>query len=220
MLMERTAKRDALFWDKVDIDPDEDACWPWKGAKHTAGYGIITETIDGVQLRHYAHKVSYEWAHGELPEGQIVRHRCDNPPCVNPAHLLSGTHQDNMDDMVERERHVGNRTIGPEDVVRMRERRAAGTPSGELAAEYGFSEQHVNAICRGRFWPDAGGPLTTRVILSDDLVLAILSEKGKMTQRDCAILHGVSKPAVQQIWSGFRRPKRGVEVNNEQYEAQ
>lgn len=207
MLMERTAKRDALFWDKVDQNTEEDACWPWTGARHQAGYGIITETIDGVQLRHYAHKVSYEWANGELPDGQIVRHRCDNPPCVRPSHLLSGTHQDNMDDMVERGRHVGARTIDETDVVLIRERRAAGTASSIIASEYGFSEQHVNAICRGRFWPEAGGPLTTRVLISDELLRSILERKGSMTQKECAELHGVSKPAVQQIWSGFRKPK-------------
>jgi hypothetical protein len=211
MLMERTAKRDALFWDKVDKDPGEDTCWPWNGATHEAGYGIITETVEGVQRRHYAHKVSYEWAHGELPKGQIVRHRCDNPPCVRPSHLLSGTHQDNMDDMVERGRHVGNRIIDEAGVILIRERRAAGTASSVLAAEYGFSEQHVNAICRGRFWPEAGGPITARVTISDDLLRAVLSNKGSMTQKECAEIHGISKPAVQQIWSGFRRAKTEIE---------
>lgn len=112
-----------------------------------------------------------------------------------------------MDDMVERGRHVGARTIDETDVVLIRERRAAGTTSSVLASEYGFSEQHVNAICRGRFWPEAGGPLTTRVLISDELLRSILERKGSMTQKECAELHGVSKPAVQQIWSGFRRPK-------------
>lgn len=205
----------ARFWQKVERGaPDE--CWPFTGA-------ICTDTGYGRFNTHYpetigAHRYAYATEHGD-PGKAMVRHACDNRPCCNPSHLLLGTHQDNMDDMVERDRHVGNRTIGPEDVVLMRERRAAGTPSSDLAAEYGFSEQHVNAICRGRFWPDAGGPLTARVVISDDLLEAILSEKGKMTQKDCAILHGVSKPAVQQIWSGFRRPKRGVKVNNEQFEA-
>lgn len=120
---------------------------------------------------------------------------------------MSGTHQDNMDDMVERDRHVGTHTIDERAVVLIRERRAAGASSCELAEEYGFSEQHVNAICRGRFWPEAGGPITARVIISDQLLEAILAEKGTMSQKECALLHGVSKPAVQQIWSGFRRPK-------------
>lgn len=207
MLMQRTAIRDALFWDKVDRVDDEDSCWPWQGASNKAGYGIITETIDGAQRRQYAHKVSYEWANGELAEGQLVRHRCDNPPCVRPSHLLSGTHKNNMADMVERGRHIGSRTIQEADVVVIRESRAAGTDSSVIAAIYGFSEQHVNAICRGRFWPEAGGPLTARVTISDGLLHAILKDKGSMTQKECAELHGVSKPAVQQIWSGFRKPR-------------
>lgn len=191
------------FWTKVRIGA-ADECWPFTGAICTdTGYGRFNtrypETIG-------AHRYAYATENGD-PGKATVRHACDNRPCCNPSHLLSGTHQDNMDDMVERGRHIGARTIYEADVVLIRERRAAGTASSVIASEYGFSEQHVNAICRGRFWPEAGGPLTTRVLISDDLLRSILERKGSMTQKECAELHGVSKPAVQQIWSGFRKPK-------------
>ena len=207
MLLERTRKRDALFWDKVDVRSGDDECWPWTGATNDKGYGVITATIDGKQHRYYAHKVSYEWENGELPDREIVRHRCDNPPCVRPSHLLSGTHKQNMQDMVDRGRHVGSRTIEEADVVAMRTERAAGTDPKDLAARYSMHEKHIVAICSGRFWPNAGGPIVKRGILTDAAIRAVTSDRGSMTQKACAEKHGLSKAAVQQIWSGFRREK-------------
>lgn len=52
-----------------------------------------------------AHRVSYALANGTLPKASVVRHTCDNPPCVNPAHLLAGTQKENMADRKARKRH-------------------------------------------------------------------------------------------------------------------
>ncbi len=207
MLVERTPKRDALFWDKVLKLDGDDACWPWIGAKNQAGHGWITVTTNGKQRYFFAHKVSYEWEKGELNAGQIVRHTCDNPPCVRPRHLIPGTHQDNMDDMVERRRHVGNREIDEETAVRIRVRRAAGESAKLLGAEHGLTPQHVSNICTGVYWPEAGGPLTRRFEIDDDLILMVLHDVLTMTQSACAVKHGISKAAVQQIASGKRKPR-------------
>jgi hypothetical protein len=73
--------------------PDE--CWPWHRLS-SKGYGQVTAKIGGgKQASVSAHKLSYISANGPIPEGQIVRHSCDNPPCVNPAHLKLGTFRDN-----------------------------------------------------------------------------------------------------------------------------
>lgn len=75
--------------------PDE--CWPW-GGHITKGYGVITMARNF----YYAHRVVYELHHGVvLPPETEVRHTCHNPPCCNPAHLIPGTHAENMRDMVE-----------------------------------------------------------------------------------------------------------------------
>lgn len=89
------------FWSKVVKDtPNE--CWLWRAARSKAGYGLFW--LGGAR---WAHRVSYEFAHGPIPSGLDVRHKCDIPNCVNPAHLELGTQADNNQDMVLRRRHKG-----------------------------------------------------------------------------------------------------------------
>ena len=72
------------------------ACWEYQGSRHTkTGHGRIARD-DGV-IRG-AHRLAYETAVGEVPDGMCVLHSCDNPPCVNPAHLWLGTYADNNHD--------------------------------------------------------------------------------------------------------------------------
>lgn len=86
------------FWSKVNIGA-ADACWPWLASTKN-GYGQINV---GGEIS-YAHRLSYEFANGEIPSGLFVCHRCDNKSCVNPVHLFLGTQQDNMDDMIAKGR--------------------------------------------------------------------------------------------------------------------
>lgn len=65
-------------------------CWGWAGTKNNHGYGKLGKL--------YAHRVSYERLFGPIPAGMEILHRCDNPPCTNPSHLMVGTHADNMAD--------------------------------------------------------------------------------------------------------------------------
>lgn len=87
------------FWEKVEKTPG--GCWVWQGAKRGKGYGDI---YVGDGRRMATHQLSYQWAHGTIPDGMFVLHRCDNKLCVNPDHLFTGTHQDNMDDLKEKTR--------------------------------------------------------------------------------------------------------------------
>ena len=85
------------FWPKVE-KTSANECWTWLGAKLPKGYGKIAgRDWRGGWL--YAHRVSWELHNGPVQDGLWVLHHCDNPSCVNPAHLFLGTNRDNMRDM-------------------------------------------------------------------------------------------------------------------------
>lgn len=92
------------FWSRIEI-LDDSSCWFWEASKNAYGYGLIPLKIGKRQYKLLlAHRVSYIIANGDIPEGYVIRHKCDNPPCVNPNHLEIGTQGDNMRDKVERNR--------------------------------------------------------------------------------------------------------------------
>ena len=92
------------FWGKVQVR-GESECWSWTGARDAGGYGRI-QVFSGKNILATASRVSYEIHNGPIPASQVVRHACDNPACVNPRHLVAGTHGDNMRDMRERGRSL------------------------------------------------------------------------------------------------------------------
>lgn len=85
----------ARFWCKVKL-AGADECWEWIAGKDKDGYGWFK--------RDRAHRAAWIFFNGRIPEGFLVLHTCDNPPCVNPAHLFLGTQQDNMTDCLKKGR--------------------------------------------------------------------------------------------------------------------
>jgi hypothetical protein len=77
------------------------------GRKNTSGYGQTAVRVGPMkEFAILAHRLLFEQTWGiTLQPGQVVRHACDNPACVNPLHLMVGTQQDNIRDMLQRGRH-------------------------------------------------------------------------------------------------------------------
>jgi len=96
------------FWEKVAIPPRARGCWNWTASTDTGGYGAVSVNMGlGKRKLVAAHRFSWLLAHGDvIPQGMVIRHRCDNRRCVNPAHLEIGTQADNIADMDARGRRV------------------------------------------------------------------------------------------------------------------
>lgn len=127
-------------------------CWLWTAGVNRAGYGWFRFQRTGF----LAHRLSFYLANGFMPE--VVRHACDVPACVNPAHLLAGDHAANMQDAVDRGRTTrGERNFFAKltraQVVEIRDRYAAGgVTQYALALEFGIKQPTVSNIVAGRFW--------------------------------------------------------------------
>ena len=127
------------FAQRFEIDKTS-GCWNWTGKANKQGYGVIAGVLNGkryapVGQQLLAHRVSWMIFKGEIPSselthGTVVMHICDNPRCVNPAHLTLGTQADNVRDMVKKGRKV------------------SGTPSGVAHWLSSFKDQaDIDLIC-------------------------------------------------------------------------
>lgn len=155
MLYPQSAVIAKRFWSHVDVRGPGD-CWEWKTYRlPRMGYG--TFSIKRKMLT--AHRYSWELAGNTLLKTDCVLHICDNPPCVNPAHLRLGSKADNNRDMYEKgrcrsapgEAH-GMARLKAVQVLEIRARVAAGERRVLLASEFGVCLSVIGHIVTGRSW--------------------------------------------------------------------
>lgn len=165
------------FFSRVDKEKNS-PCWEWIGTISSSdGYGRIAGEIDGVRYSPpghamLAHRASWILHFGQIPDiegsgphGTVVRHKCDNRKCVNPAHLELGTQNDNIKDMEVRggANRVGLKpkfgTKHPNSVLTAEQAEyiiSSTKTNGELAAELGVSKHTIKrARCGKTGYADA-----------------------------------------------------------------
>lgn len=140
------------FWDRVSqLGPF--SCWNWLGYKRVTGHGQVKVYGKNEDTHRYAYRLTK----GEIPEGLVVRHKCDNPSCCNPNHLEVGTHQDNVADRVLRNRSAvgvsnGNSKLNPDKIRDIRTRLLDGQTKTQVAKIYMVDPSCIKSIETGRNW--------------------------------------------------------------------
>jgi hypothetical protein len=147
------------FWGRVKIaEPDE--CWEWQAEVDEWGYGRIF--FNGAARRVRAHRMSWMLTCGPIPVGQCVLYRCDNPRCVNPAHLFLGTIADNNKDALHKGRHRHGDVHGEQhyaakltqaQVQEIRRVYAEGNATHQqLADSFHVSRRQIGDIINHKYW--------------------------------------------------------------------
>lgn len=103
----QTITSEQRFWKYVNKESD-DKCWNWTGVCNKDGYGCLM--VDRSNVR--THRFSWELHFSKIPDGLLVCHYCDNPPCVNPYHLFLGTNKDNIEDRDNKNRQAKGESHG------------------------------------------------------------------------------------------------------------
>lgn len=138
-----------LFLDKLLVD---DGCWIWTARRNALGYGTVKFNVapphEAPEWRTLlAHRAAWMLFRGEIPEGMLVCHHCDNPACIRPDHLYLGTNADNAADRDAKGRQGKKLTREQAYAVR-----ASTARTGEIARSFGITKGMVWLIKTGKAW--------------------------------------------------------------------
>lgn len=139
------------------VQNPETGCLEWIGAKNGRGYGVVKR--EGVVRP--ASRWAYWYAYGPVGKSLVVRHTCDNPPCVNPEHLILGTQAENISDSISRGRFTvgvrnGNAKVNPDKVREIRRRYASGEGPTSIGRDFGLTATTVIDISKFKTWKHVG----------------------------------------------------------------
>lgn len=145
---------DAPIYDRLIAAADiggSGACWPMRSALNQDGYAHLK--VRGRRVG--AHRLMFGLFNPGMP-APVVRHTCNNPACINPAHLRGGSQLENIADRVNcnrngdlRGQRNGRAVLGPQDIDYIRSSSGSGAA---IARELGVSKVQVCRIRRGEAW--------------------------------------------------------------------
>ena len=158
--------QEGRFWNKIELAGGGE-CWLWTGAT-SRGYGVIW--FDGKYQK--SHRVAWQIAHGSIPSGMCVLHKCDVRHCCNPDHLFVGTIAENNADRSAKgrdaaglshgrftrpertprgERHW-NSKLSMNDIREIRQMISRGISQRNIAYEFDVAHSTIGRIYREENW--------------------------------------------------------------------
>jgi len=159
---QRKKSLDERFWEKVDKNgpvpshvPEIGNCWVWMAMIN--GIGRPFFSIAGTRI--LAYRMSWELEFGKIPKGHGVLHKCDNPSCVRPDHLFTGTALDNVRDMIRKGRSPkrmgelsGKAKITEAQAIEIKSLIKSGMSHRKISKLYPIGRGGVYCIQRGETW--------------------------------------------------------------------
>ena len=134
------------------------SCWVWQAGIRKTGKDFTYGQFSFNGYPEWAHRVSYMLFKGVIPEGLNVCHSCDVPLCVNPDHLFLGTQQDNIQDMLRKQRDALRGERNPRSILRsqdikiIRQMYARGLTHRFIASKFGVQRQTIGDVLNKRTW--------------------------------------------------------------------
>ena len=143
------------FMTLVAVANKQHICWTWNGAKSEDGYGYFR--VCGKTVK--AHRWIFELVVAKIEAGMVLRHKCDNPSCVNPAHLEPGTVLENVQDSTSRGRRAdfrgqahGGAKLTDVDAIMIRHRASLGEACRSIAKDYPVGNSQIERIVNRTKW--------------------------------------------------------------------
>ncbi len=144
-----------IFWKRCIAIP-ESGCLIWEGCADSHGYGQIR--FEGKMK--LAHRLSWEFTYGAIPNELHVLHHCDTPLCINPRHLFLGTNKDNVADMMKKGKSKLNKRCGKEAITRAKLTegqvraisRVGDSTLCQISRKYNVSAATISLIKNKKIW--------------------------------------------------------------------
>ena len=141
------SSKELSVWLEDQCEKTPDGCWLWHKAKNQHGYGLVRHRY----VTYIAHRWLKEYRDGRCPEGMESLHLCHIRNCLNPAHIVWGTHSENE----VAKSMVGNhksRRLSDKEVILIRDLYSAGASQKDLGDHFGVTPQAIGYIVRRQIY--------------------------------------------------------------------